>query len=227
MPNKAYHKAELILWLAHVEDNTYLLEQETIKLLSFSEKQQLNAIKSIKRKREFLLSRALMRHALTQQYGLATSEWTFVYKKGAAPCISNIPSGTYCSLAHSEGAICFVTSLFPIGIDIENSTKKRNFIELANGFMNDKEIEHLHNCKTDDDIATVFYRTWCAKEAFYKATGKSLAAQDKNSSIFDYPNNHSNWHLMEINLEPFLLAIAIHEESPLVTKKYLTIKSGI
>ena len=224
MPNSPFHKAELQLWLAHVEDNTYLLEQETIKLLSLSEKQQLTAIKSIKRKREFLLSRALMRHALTQQYGLPTSEWAFVYKKGFAPCISNTPPGTYCSLTHSDGVICFVTSRFPIGVDIENTSKKRRFFELASGFMNDVEIKHFHQFKAEG-AKEFFYRTWCAKEALYKASGENQPTQNKDSSILHYLNNHSDWQLLELNLDQFLLAIATHEKSPLITKKWLPVKS--
>ena len=161
-----------------------------------------------------------MRHALTQQYGLSTSEWAFVYKKGSAPCISNIPDGTYCSLTHSNGIICFVTSPFPIGIDIENTSKKRNFVELANRFMNEREIEQFNKCKKED-LAKYFYSTWCAKEALYKATDTPLATQPKNSVILQYLQSSLYWHLLEVNLSEFLVTIVTREKPLCIVNNWL------
>ncbi len=221
MLSSPIHTTKLQVWLAKIDDNTKPLEQATIKFLSLSEKKQLNTIKSTQRKREFLLSRALMRHALSQQYGLSISEWGFIYKKDTGPCISNLVEGTYSSLSHSNGLVSFVTSRRPIGIDIENTSKKRSFFELSNGFMNDKEIEHLNNCNTNE-VPRFFYRTWCAKEAFFKATGDFQASLNTNSSILKYLNNHSEWKLLESNLNPFWLSIVTKEKSPVIINHWLT-----
>ena len=156
----------LQLWISKIGD-TIEIERSTENLLSDTEIKRLSSTRSHNKRREFLLSRALMRHALSQHFLCPLDEWSFTERINLPPKISNLPSNTYFSLSHSKGLICFAISNSPVGIDIELAETDRDFLELAKIFMNDEELKYLEqNMEIQTDI---FYRTWCAKEAYYKA----------------------------------------------------------
>ena len=142
------------------------IEQQVLEQFSSSEQSRLESIKSDLKRQEYLLSRALMRHALSEQFRQPTQHWAFIEKQDSAPVISNLPDGFWLSLSHSHGTICFVLHQNPIGIDIEQGKARANFSALARQFMNEDELELLHSNQQPE--SDTFYKIWCAKEAFYK-----------------------------------------------------------
>jgi 4'-phosphopantetheinyl transferase len=156
------------IWLAKVGDEHVSLEHQVLEHLSSCEHKRLNSIKSNHKRREYLLSRALMRHALSEQFRRKPQEWDFVEKTNSPPTIKNLPEGYWLSLSHSNGTICFVLHKNPIGIDIEQRKARTNFSALAKAFMSEDELELLNSNETL--ISDNFYKVWCAKEAFYKMT---------------------------------------------------------
>jgi 4'-phosphopantetheinyl transferase len=187
----------LQLWFTRVADSAMNAEQPVRNLLSDSERNRLESIKNNNKRREYLLSRSLMRHALSQHFQLQEKEWHFVERSGSAPVVCNLPENTYHSLSHSNGLICFALSDCPLGIDIETSNKQRNYLALAEVFMNDKELDYLaQNESTRDDN---FYRTWCAKEAYFKALPATEQAATflKQLSYSALIENLTEWRLIE------------------------------
>jgi 4'-phosphopantetheinyl transferase len=164
LPTKASDSPQV--WFAKVGDEPALLEHQVIEQLSSSERVRLESIKSINKRQEYLLSRALMRHSLSERFGLETQVWRFIEKPNSAPIIQNLPDGHWLSLSHSHGVICVALANQPVGIDIEQSKVRTNILALAKAFMSDNELE-LMNSKDHLDTDT-FYKIWCAKEAFYK-----------------------------------------------------------
>ena len=168
LPSKfALPSHTLQLWFARVGTATTETELSTESLLSASEKKRLSLTRSPYKRREFLLSRAVMRHALSQYFFRPVNEWIFIERPDLPPEISNLPDNIYTSLSHSKGLICFAISGSPVGIDLELADRNRDFLALAKLFMSDEEVQYLAQNKEIE--ADIFYRTWCAKEAYYKA----------------------------------------------------------
>ena len=141
-------------------------EQAVEPLLSVSERERLAQIKVTARRREYLLSRALMRHALSRRFQCPESTWEIVDQTRAKPVVGNLPEDIHRSLSHSKGAICFALSNAPLGVDIEASARQRKLTAMAKLFMNADEIDRFQLNRLDR--AEYFYRLWCAKEAYYK-----------------------------------------------------------
>ncbi len=154
-----------------------------------------------------------MRHALSQHFLCPVNEWIFIERPDLPPKISNLPSNTYVSLSHSNGLICFAISNSPVGIDIELADTDRDFLALAKIFMNDEELQYLEQNK---EIQTdIFYRTWCAKEAYYKAIPSIKQHDISYKDIHGQAliKNKTDWSLTEGKIKQFYIS-AIMKNKP-------------
>jgi phosphopantetheine--protein transferase-like protein len=171
----------LQLWFSRISDATADAEQNVCAQLSQSEHGRLLRIKHDGKRREYLLSRALMRHALGEQFHRAESDWHFTERSGAPPAIAELPSGIYLSLSHSGGYLCFAISNSVIGIDIEVVRQRHNLLAMAKMFMDDTELDQLvRKGASQEDY---FYRAWCAKEACYKSLAPAQQAKTSLPAI--------------------------------------------
>ena len=196
----------LQLWFSRVGETTRAAETAVEALLSASEKQRPASLKSPSRRREYLLSRALMRHALSRQYRREPRDWDFSDCLRAKPVVENLPAGNHLALSHSKGLICFALANCPLGVDIEFAARARDFAAMSRMFMNDEERIRL--TASEAGQADFFYRSWCAKEASYK----SLAADEQEKTLFtaiDYARlrrGDSGWQLREGRIGQFAFA---------------------
>jgi 4'-phosphopantetheinyl transferase len=157
----------LQLWFSRVSEETLSAEDEVLPWLSASERERLQRIRHTRKQREYLLSRALMRHALSQRFQRSEAGWQFTESSGMPPVIEDLPAGTHLSLSHSHGFLCFALASCRLGIDIEVTKTDRDFVATAEMFMDTEERERLQG--NAGASADYFYRAWCAKEACYKA----------------------------------------------------------
>jgi 4'-phosphopantetheinyl transferase len=163
------------IWYATVAPTNEKYEEQVQPQLSTSELSRLGGINSNLKRHEYLLSRALMRHAFSHQFKRPSSEWQFIERPNLTPKIINLPINYHFSLSHSHGTICLAISNEPVGIDIEQEKMRPNFSSLANAFMNPEEVQLLN--ENHESAMETFYKIWCAKEAAYKVT--PTAAQNK------------------------------------------------
>ena len=210
----------LQLWLTRVSDSTMNAERSIRNLFSDSEKNRLESIKNNNRRREYLLSRSLMRHALSQHFQLQEKEWQFMEQSESAPVVCNLPENIYHSLSHSGGLICFALSDCPIGIDIEATNKQRNYLALAEVFMNDEELKHL--AQNESTQADLFYRSWCAKEAYFKALpvteqATTLLNQLSYSALI---KNRTEWRLIEGKTDTCRFAAVMNNKPLVINQSY-------
>ena len=203
-----------------MSDQTLKTEQAVKKHLSSTELARLESTGSINKRREFLLSRSLMRHALSQHFFRPESEWLFLERLNLPPLISHLPESIHFSLSHSKNLICFALSSCQLGIDIEDVNKQRDFGSLAKNFLHDDDLKGL---EIDPPIrADQFYQVWCAKEAFYKAlppTEQSKATSNK----FHYSRlaeGAENWLLIEGSIERFRLALVVKNQPGEINSHY-------
>jgi len=191
----------LQLWFTRVSNFTVDEEYKVQDLFSESETSRLSEITSKRKRREYLLSRSLMRHALQQHFQSRVNKWQFVERSGATPLISNLPADIHLSLSHSGGLICFAIAGCPVGIDIETCDRQRNFSALAEAFMNDEELVRLQQDETTR--AEYFYRSWCAKEAYFKALPPNEQATTflKRLDLSILTEDNAEWQLIEGKME--------------------------
>ncbi len=196
----------LHLWFAKVSDATRNIEQTTKSLLSASEMKRLGSIANNNKHREYLLSRALMRHALSEKFPQQKDSWIFTERVDSPPIIKNIPEKCFTSLSHSDGIICFAISGSTIGIDLEVITKQRDYPKLAQLFMDDSELECF--LRDESTQADHFYRIWCAKEAYYKTIPcfRQSATTLNRISFSDLIAGDDSWHLIEATTHQYVFA---------------------
>lgn len=156
----------LQLWFASLTPATQSAEMAVEAMLSASETERLGHLRSAMRRREYLLGRALMRHALSSRFRRAPSDWQVLDQQRAKPVVTNLPGGNYFALTHSKDLVCFALANCPLGVDLEFIATARNYETMAKKFMNEAERTRL--AAGGDDQADFFYRAWCAKEACYK-----------------------------------------------------------
>lgn len=201
----------LQLWFSRVGKNTMAAEQAVQQRLSPSEQKRLRQISHVKKRREYLLSRSLMRHALGETFGLPTGAWDFREQRAAAPRPEPLPEGTWLSLSHSGGYICFAIANCPVGVDIEIVKRDRDYRASAEFFMNSAERAQL--AAAGNAQAEFFYRAWCAKEAWYKGLAAAVQAQTTLRSIHytEVRSGRGGRRLVEGHGDDFRLAAVIDE----------------
>lgn len=164
MPNKLAEFPQL--WFAKVEHASLQNEEACKSLLSISEYRRFKAIQSPSKQRQYLVSRWLIRHALSQAYNQAMEFWNIEEISGKFPIIHNLPEDTFLSLSHSHDRIAFAISDATIGVDIEKKIPRNNIAEMAELFMSPEELEVFNH---HVNRALYFYQTWCIKEAYFKS----------------------------------------------------------
>jgi 4'-phosphopantetheinyl transferase len=131
-------------------------------LLGPSELKRLASLKAPKRQEQFLRSHSLMQLALGSLLPRPAQGFEIESQPDAPP---RLGSGPLLSLSHSGGiCACLLSPQAPCGIDVEDSSRERDFKALAG-----KAFEG--EAATGAGTKEAFYKAWCLKEARFK-TGK-------------------------------------------------------
>lgn len=121
------------------------------------------------RRRQTLVSRALLRAVLRQMPGWRTDVWSLAEDAEGRPLArpASREVGAAISLSHSRDLVaCAVADIGRIGIDIEYMNPDRNFQDLASLAFGPRERQTV-----EAEGASAFYRVWTLREAFAKASG--------------------------------------------------------
>ncbi len=107
-----------------------------------------------------------------------------VYGEHGKAAVENTEKKVYISICCAHDVMLVVLYDKPIGIDGEyipdilDEERKIDTSSLSERFLSDEEAEFLRECASDEEKMN-FVRIWVRKEAYTKATGKTLA---------DFPN---------------------------------------
>jgi 4'-phosphopantetheinyl transferase len=128
-------------------------------------------------RRRFLMTRALVRSALSRYATIAPAEWTFTTNVHGRPEIVDRPRGVpdlRFNLSHTDGLIaCAVTIGREIGVDVEHIGRRLTH-DIAGRFFAPREVRDLRALPADEQ-SKVFFDYWTLKEAYIKARGFGLA----------------------------------------------------
>jgi len=181
----------------------FLVRPETIKaqqqakfklLISSNEKDGISRKRTESAQRDALITRALVRLALSKYVDIAPSDWHFNKGWNGKPFIALTCQGHKANiefnLSHATGLIaCAITKSLPLGLDVEYTKRKSDTYKLAPRYFSPEENEDLAALPYEQQ-AISFYDYWTLKESYIKACGDGLAIP-LNHFSFDI-SNHNN-----------------------------------
>jgi 4'-phosphopantetheinyl transferase len=143
--------------------------------LTQEELARYQAISQVLRKKQFLAGHYLVRKIASGIFKNQFYDWTYFQDVGGLRRLkySDNSSALYVSISHSGEWIAAAVSQTPVGIDIENFGKQRDFIAIANHVFSVTEIEHLKSCSAEE-LKPNFYLYWTLKECAAKQHGHGL-----------------------------------------------------
>lgn len=156
--------------------------------LGTSERKRYDNFVRAQRAREFLLGRALLRHAVQHIFSIDNASILITERQGNAPLLALAPphacSQFYFSLSHSNGWIACATSMTcRIAVDIEDPHQPRDIDAVSAASMDEESLRWLTQ-QPQAQRAAAFYRWWGCQEALYK-----LAHNRAPGEIGDAPWN--------------------------------------
>lgn len=164
---------DIDLWQIRLISGTARV-QKLAALLSPDERQRATRLRSPDDQRRFTVARGMLRQLLGHYLDVAPADLVFSYGSSGKPRLKNA-HGLHFNLAHSgERAAYAVSTVRPVGIDIEFVARNIEFERIARRFFAPNEFAALIKLPTSRR-RRAFFRLWTAKEAVIKATGKGLA----------------------------------------------------
>ncbi len=127
-------------------------------------------------KREYLLTRALVRSTLSRYASVAPARWTFVANEHGRPAVA-IAEHAFLrfNLSNTEGLIALIVARdTDVGIDVEDRSRRGETVGIADRFFSPDEVTALR-ALPEERQRDRFFDYWTLKEAYIKACGKGLA----------------------------------------------------
>jgi 4'-phosphopantetheinyl transferase len=124
----------------------------------------------------YLAAHALKRAFLGQVLGCDPKALSFETTDKGKPLINGPASGWdwHFNLSHTKTMVVMAISRHPVGIDIENISRRVPDIAIAKRYFSTREYERLATSPTHEQ-SRLFFRYWTLKEAFLKAEGWGLS----------------------------------------------------
>lgn len=153
------------LW--YLEDSPSFDPETAINLLSESERTRANHFKALGKRREYILGRWFMRHALAQYLEVAPGDLDIRWAPGEKPRLFGQGAWQF-NLSHSHGAMTLIISpQYQVGVDIEFTKRKVLPLRYDHAFTSYEQEDH-QGLATRHGIERFFLR-WTLKEALWKA----------------------------------------------------------
>jgi 4'-phosphopantetheinyl transferase len=181
---------EIHVWLSfydqRFDQSLYAVYRQ---LLDETERQREKQFYFATERRRFLVTRALVRTTLSRYISIHPKQWIFTTNSYGRPQIANPQAnigGMQFNIAHTQNLVALgVTRDRCLGVDVENVSKRRASIEVAQHYFSPDEVALLHAVSPEQQDYR-FLEYWTFKEAYIKARGMGLSLPlDKIS--FHYP----------------------------------------
>lgn len=199
VPMQLPSKMETHIWyILPDEVKSTHLQNHYLNLLSRSEKENVMKIQEGELQKRALLARALVRSTISRyvtQCQIDPQALKFRKNVFGKPELDFQNSSKHClpplqfNISHSSSLIaCGVTMHSPIGIDVEEKTRKikNDIIAFAKRFFSPKEIEVLSAISDPESQRQEFIKLWTLKEAYVKALGRGFSATPFKTFTIQY-----------------------------------------
>lgn len=198
-------------------------EKQFYDFLSDDEKERADRLRVELKKKQFIISRSVLRKIISNSINKSHDEIVFSYTEKDKPFIKDKINNKKVefNISHSEQRILIAVTLHNrVGIDVEKINAKIDFESLSARFFSNKENEFLRSLKESKKL-DAFYNIWTRKEAFIKATGKGIAygldnfsvcSDNKITSKIDFEDEEAleeNWFSFELmNIDQYKTALS-------------------
>jgi 4'-phosphopantetheinyl transferase len=166
---------EIHVWCAALGD-FYRELPRLQSTLSPDEHVRAGKFRSIDDRDAFVIGRGILRALLGRYLGRGASTINFSYGPFGKPDVIGLPDHgpIYFNASRSDALVVYaVTSVCPVGVDIERVRPVVDFEFIASRFVGPLEADRLMTLPPDRQMDE-FFVCWTCKEAFVKATGKGL-----------------------------------------------------
>ncbi|MFO0566294.1 MAG: 4'-phosphopantetheinyl transferase superfamily protein [Polyangiaceae bacterium] len=168
---------ECHLW--HASESAGLSEARQRRLLGWLTRDELarhRAFRFERHRDQFLLTRALVRAALSSYVGLLPERWRFTLGAHGKPRLAtDTPFPLDFNLSNTDGlVVCAVTAGTEVGVDVEDSERPGETSSVASRYFSEREVRDLFALPSEQRRAR-FFEYWTLKESYIKARGLGLA----------------------------------------------------
>ena len=150
--------------------------------LGEQERQRLRGITSVRRRKQFLAGRWLARHCLADMLGGGWLERDLSAPEDGRPEVLPRAPGdapeVFFSLSHSVDWLACAVATFPVGVDIEDTTRERDFRALIELTCSAAEQRHMRGLSAAA-LKQAFHARWSLKEAWFKHSGLPFPGMDR------------------------------------------------
>ena len=164
---------EVHVWFADLATTTEADAESLVKLLSEDEYERSRRFAFPQLKKNYIISRAILRLLLSHYIKEPPKEITFYYGEYGKPKLAGNDEIKF-SISHSENRVTYAISLGDeVGIDIEKVKDDIYSGEMAQLCLSSGEKNFLKELSFSDQIQS-FYSLWTCKEALLKGLGCGL-----------------------------------------------------
>lgn len=126
-------------------------------------------------RRQFLLTRALLRTTLSRYRPHPPQRWRFVANRYGRPAVAEPPCALNFNLSHTHGlVVCAVSGGRTVGVDVEYLDRNTDTAGIAERFFSASETAALLALPAAAQRER-FFAYWTLKESYMKARGMGLA----------------------------------------------------
>jgi 4'-phosphopantetheinyl transferase len=155
------------------DDDLHLYRE---KLLSAEERKRELRFHFERHRKQFVITRALVRSVLSRYAALAPAAWEFVASSHGRPQVVQEAARHLCfNLSHTAGLVVMaVSAAQDMGVDTENIAVRPAPLDVANSFFSADEVAGL-NALPIEQCQQRFFEYWTLKEAWIKARSMGLS----------------------------------------------------
>ena len=212
------------IWRTRIELSDAAVE-EYFALLSRHERDRANRFTFPGKRREYIVTRGLLRHRLGRLLATAPESIKLEYGDRGKPCYAGKwrEHAINFNVSHSHGmGLIAITLDREIGVDVEKIRLQVDFEKLAERYFSPGEALALR-AVAPEQRAAAFYACWTRKEAFVKALGKGIAfglaefsvsidPGEPHPSLTTHWDRHAaeEWSLLSLDVDSeYLAALAV------------------
>jgi 4'-phosphopantetheinyl transferase len=167
---------ETLLWLVDTGALSGAALDGYAGWLGDSERERCARFVRAERRRQFIVGRVLLRHALGRLLRVAPRSIALRERPGQAPALDTpAPGGVGFSISHSGPWVaCAASAVCALGLDIERLDAQRDVLALAQQALGPEAVAQLVAIEGQERV-DAFYRLWCLHEARIKLGEPSAA----------------------------------------------------
>jgi 4'-phosphopantetheinyl transferase len=169
------NRSEIHLWFAGLAlASDASCSAACARVLSSDERRHWEALRLDRRRREYLLARAMVRTALSERSQRPAASWRFTANEHGRPEVDP-PCGLHFSVSHCDRLVVCAVAERELGVDVEPLPRGAEILDLARHVFSRaerKDLARIRDLTGRSEHAVVL---WTLKESYLKARGIGLS----------------------------------------------------